>query len=554
MDTVTDTMAWEPPGPGPWQQDSAHNPVSQTALIREIYPVGFNKGFTEAFASYGLLLDRLAMGVVNGFTYHQPQPFDMPGPDGPKDPEWIGAEIDRRTDVAERAMTDQIWREKIRTWDAEVKPAAQARHRELGSIDLGALDDSELSSHLMACIAHVEAMVYQHHRYNCDALVPVGDFLLQAAGWTHKPPTSLLGVFDGFSPVSNVSSPEIQDAVAALREDPDALDLLRSGGDPSDVLAELRSRVPAVDDYVASIHFRLIEGFDVVNPTIGERPEAILGRLGAAVAMTGNPSVERAEALAASARAEVPAEHQQEFDDLLTEARRVYRLRDERGLYSDISSIGLLRLALLEIGRRQVAAGAMTSAEHAFEMVTDELVAILTGQAGPSADELRQRREIRLQLTLDGAPRHLGPPPPAPPPLEMLPPPVARVMAAVGFSIDGILGQLDEPAGTSASIIGIAGASGVYEGTARLVRSIDDLLALESGDVLVAPTTGEAFNSMLHLVGAIVTDHGSFASHAAIVSREMGIPSVVGTVNGTTRIQDGARVRVDGTTGTVDIL
>jgi pyruvate,water dikinase len=136
----------------------------------------------------------------------------------------------------------------------------------------------------------------------------------------------------------------------------------------------------------------------------------------------------------------------------------------------------------------------------------------------------------------------------------MLPPAAARVMAAVGFSIEGNLGQLDEPAGTATSIIGIAGAAGVYEGTARLVRSIDDLLSLEPGDVLVAPTTGEAFNAMLHLVGAIVTDHGSFASHAAIVSREMGIPSVVGTVNGTTRIHDGARVRVDGTAGTVDIL
>ena len=59
---------------------------------------------------------------------------------------------------------------------------------------------------------------------------------------------------------------------------------------------------------------------------------------------------------------------------------------------------------------------------------------------------------------------------------------------------------------------------------------------------------------MLHLVGAIVTDHGSFASHAAIVSREMGIPSVVGTVDAAQRIGDGARVRVDGSAGTVDIL
>ncbi len=451
-------------------------------------------------------------------------------------------------------MDDRIWRDEIRLWDAEVKPTAQARHRELGGIDLGALDDAGLLTHLQTCLAHVTAMVYQHHRYNCHALVPVGDFVLHTAGWTHRPPMSLYGVLDGFSPVSNVSSPEIQNSVAALRADQDALDLLHSGGDPAAVLAELRSRVPEVDDYVANVHFRLIEGFDIVNPTTGEHPDVIIGRLAAATATTGNPSIERADALAASLRAEVPAEHQASFDDLLAEARLVYRLRDERGIYSEIAAIGLLRLRLLEIGRRLVAAGRMSDVEHTFELHSAELEPILAGSTGPSSEELQQRRELRLQLTLDGPPRHLGPPPPPPPPLEMLPPAAARVMAAVGFSIEGILGQLDEPAGTATSIIGIAGAAGVYEGTARLVRSIDDLLLLEPGDVLVAPTTGEAFNSMLHLVGAIVTDHGSFASHAAIVSREMGIPSVVGTVNGTTRIHDGARVRVDGTAGTVDIL
>ncbi len=86
------------------------------------------------------------------------------------------------------------------------------------------------------------------------------------------------------------------------------------------------------------------------------------------------------------------------------------------------------------------------------------------------------------------------------------------------------------------------------------MRSVDDLLDLEPGDVLLAPTTGEAFNSMLHLVGAIVTDHGSFACHAAIVSREMGIPAVVGTIDGTRRLAAARRVRVDGTTGRVTIL
>ncbi len=558
MDTITSEPtsepAWEPPGPGPWQQDSAHNPVSQTRLMQDIYPAGFNRGFEEAFAGYGVLLDVLAMGVVNGFTYHQPQPFDLPGPDGPKDPEWIGAEIGRRADVAARAMSERIWRDAIREWDDEAKPASQARHRQLGSVDLASLDDEALLEHLNTCLANGEAMVYQHHRNNCHALVPVGDFILQTAAWTKRDPLSLYGVLDGYSPVSNVLSPDVRPAVMAVRADEAALELLMSSGDSADVLDELRRRIPEVDDLAANVHFRVIEGFDIDNPTIGERPDCIVGRLRAAVGMHGSPATDRADALAAVVRADVPTEHRDQFDDLLAEARLVYRLRDERGIYSDISAVGLVRLAMLELGRRLVARGRLDDPAQALELGADEIEQLVAGSTTPSAEELEQRRRTRRRLTIDGPPRFLGPPPPPPPPLEMLPPPLARVMGAIGFSIDGVLGQLDEPAGTATTVVGIPGASGTYEGTARLVRSVDDLLLLEPGDVLVAPTTGEAFNSMLHLVGAIVTDHGSFASHAAIVSREMGIPSVVGTVDGTQRISDGDRVRVDGTNGSVDIL
>jgi pyruvate,water dikinase len=127
-------------------------------------------------------------------------------------------------------------------------------------------------------------------------------------------------------------------------------------------------------------------------------------------------------------------------------------------------------------------------------------------------------------------------------------------MRAIGFLIDGVLGQKEAPEGDHLTIIGIPGAQGVVEGPVRLVRSVDGLFELEQGDVLVTPTTGEAFNSLLHLVSAMVTDHGSFASHAAIVSREMGIPAVVGTNDGTSRLASAKRVRVDGTNGVVTIL
>ena len=546
-------LSWEPPNPGPWQQDSAHNPVAQTRLLQEAYPPGFNRGFEEAFGAYGVLLDRLAMASLNGFTYHQPQPFDLPGPDGPKDPEWIGAEIGRRTAVAEQAFADRIWREGLRRWDEELKPGSVARHQAL-DVDLAALDDAQLQAHVDRCIAEVTEMVYQHHRHNMHALAPVGDFLLQTAGWTGRPPWSLLAIFDGHSPVSSVVCPEVVPALEAIRKDDDARALLFSDGDPVDVLSELRAKVPAVGDYVDAVHFRLLDGFDLPNPTIGERPEALIGRLQVGLDVDVDESLRRSEALAAELRGDVPEEHQGAFDDLLGEARLVYRLRDERGLYSEIAAIGLLRLALLELGRRLEARGRVDAADHVLEASADELGALFQGADAPTAADLRERQVTRVERTLDGAPRHLGPPPPAPPPIEMLPPPLARVMASVGFLIDGILGQKEAPEGDATTIVGIPGAHGVVEGPVRLVRSIDDLFDLDQGDVLVAPTTGEAFNSMLHLVSAMVTDHGSFASHAAIVSREMGIPAVVGTCDGTTRLAAAKRVRVDGTSGEVTIL
>jgi rifampicin phosphotransferase len=59
---------------------------------------------------------------------------------------------------------------------------------------------------------------------------------------------------------------------------------------------------------------------------------------------------------------------------------------------------------------------------------------------------------------------------------------------------------------------------------------------------------------VLPLLGAIVTDRGGLLSHAAIVSREYGIPAVVGTTDGTTVLPDGARVRVDGEAGEATVL
>jgi rifampicin phosphotransferase len=543
---------WTPPAPGPWQQDTAHTPNSQSLIMRETYPAGFNRGFTETFARYGILLDRLAMAEVNGFTYHQPQPFDMPGPDGPMSPEEIGAEFGRRVALAEETFREKRWRADIEEWDRSYKPAAIELHLAFDAVELETLTDDELAEHLRAVAAHVTAMVYQHHRFNMAAILPVGDMALHVAGWAGVPPPAALALVDGYSPISKVASSEMTAAMEAIRSG--GLEDLLVGGDGADErLAELCRRAPDVDRYVRLIRNRVIDGFDVTNPTLREHPGLVLGKLAAGLAADPDAARMRSDELATRLRAQTPAEHRDEFDELVREARLVYRLRDERGIYSEITAIGLMRRALLEIGRRAAERGHLDDIELTTEATVDEAVDVMRGD-GPSAVELAARRAERQRLTKDGAPRFLGDPPPPHPPLDALPPVMARMMGGVGFMIDSILGQLDAAIGEGSVIGGIGVNDVVVEGTARLIRDIADLVDVDAGDVLVAATTTEAVNSVLHLVAAIVTDHGSHACHAAIVAREMGFPAVVGTVNATQRIANGDRVRVDGGRGEITVL
>jgi pyruvate,water dikinase len=126
-------------------------------------------------------------------------------------------------------------------------------------------------------------------------------------------------------------------------------------------------------------------------------------------------------------------------------------------------------------------------------------------------------------------------------------------MRATGLALGAVFGS-SEAEHEEHLLRGLAASRGSYEGTARLVSGPADFNRIVQGDVLVTTSTTEAFNILLPLLGAIVTDSGGLLSHSAIVAREYGIPGVVGTREGTERIADGARVRVDGDAGEVTVF
>jgi rifampicin phosphotransferase len=169
------------------------------------------------------------------------------------------------------------------------------------------------------------------------------------------------------------------------------------------------------------------------------------------------------------------------------------------------------------------------------------------------AEELEARHTYHRTYTAKDAPMHLGDSPAPMPDPSALPPPMARLMAAIGTAM-GEMFAVSEEAHEETVIRGLGASSGVREGIARRVAGAVDFDRIQRGDVLLTEATTEAFNILLPLLSAIVTDSGGALSHAAIVSREYGIPGVVGTRDATERIDDGTLVRVDGDAGTVTVL
>ena len=103
-------------------------------------------------------------------------------------------------------------------------------------------------------------------------------------------------------------------------------------------------------------------------------------------------------------------------------------------------------------------------------------------------------------------------------------------------------------------IEGIAGSPGTIEGTARVVMTVDEFDQVRDGDILVCQMTNPAWVVLFTKIAALVTDTGGTTSHPAVLSREFGIPAVIGTSVATKRIRTGDRIRVDGSKGMVEVL
>jgi pyruvate,water dikinase len=130
---------------------------------------------------------------------------------------------------------------------------------------------------------------------------------------------------------------------------------------------------------------------------------------------------------------------------------------------------------------------------------------------------------------------------------EKLTPP--RVITSDGEIITGKYKREDLPAD---ALVGLAVSSGIIEGRARVILSMEDA-ELEEGDILVTTFTDPSWTPLFVSVKGLVTEVGGLMTHGAVIAREYGLPAVVGVENATKLIKDGQRIRVNGTDGYVEM-
>ncbi len=385
------------------------------------------------------------------------------------------------------------------------------------------------------------------------SILPVGRFLEVATRNSGLSAAEVAPLLKGSTPVSTgLAGEELAGIVSAIAEAGISKDDLDTSN-PTVTMEKLMqnsSVAEAIDKYLSKVGYMLIGGYCISENTLRESPNIILARINDA--MSPHSGAEFDEELERRIREQVPEADREEFDLTLADARKVNRMRDERGVYNDIWGAGVSRTAILGAGRRLQEEGVLSEAALLLDASHEEMIGLLKGEAPVDEVVLKERQQWRNTKSIDEVPEILGMAPQDPPPFDWLPAKLQPTMR--GFAL--IMGNVfDEPREVSQDkISGTAVSPGVYEGTAKVILSTKDFHRLEKGDVLITKNTSAGFNVVLPIIGALVTDRGGILSHAAIVSREYGIPGVVATKTATQLIKEGSKVRVDGNSGEVTVL
>lgn len=497
--TESPALVWDAPGKGDWRGLHDHFPRALTPEYQRLLAFGMEEGEADYFERYGFPARTLQPAFVHGRVFVTAAPLVGPPRNRvpPRPLLWFAVRVlpafRRRAAAATRALAERPWVGEAACWYDVERPEWIERNQAVDAVDPRALDDDSLTEHLRVARRNAYEGYRDHFRLHGADLLPTALFLARAGEWGIDPldATALLA---GSSPAS------------------------RGEGD-----------LPA---------WRLVTGYDLDERCACELPaQPAPRRRDGAV----NADIEE------DLRERVPPAERDEWYQLLADARTTYGVRDDNGLFTAAWTVGLLRRAMLEAGRRLAERGRLHDAEHAVELTIDELIAALDRRdSTPSADAVAQRSGERARLSAVAAPASLGPE------LEL---PVAALPVAMRTMTSALLLLRDlgiTPPGERAPLCGSGiGADSVTGRACVAIEPSEALARFEPGDILVTSGTCPAWNTLLAHAAGVVTEEGGPLSHAAVIAREIGLPALIGTAGATSLLVDGSQIELDPIAGTV---
>jgi pyruvate, water dikinase len=246
------------------------------------------------------------------------------------------------------------------------------------------------------------------------------------------------------------------------------------------------------------------------------------------------------------------------FEQKLGLARTVFPYVENHNFYIEHWSLGVFWRKMRELSRLFMNAGFWSDPEGLFflnrnearEALFDYCSAWAVGvdAVGPRywPQRIEQRKKVMQALATQKPQPALNEPP------DVVTEPFTIMLW--GITTDRVNAWLKGAGTNSKQLAGMAASPGTVEGSARVIRSADELDQIEDGEILVTPVTAPSWAPVFSKISATVTDIGGMMSHAAIVCREYGLPAVTATGSASAVIKTGQRVRVDGSKGEVTIL
>ncbi len=246
------------------------------------------------------------------------------------------------------------------------------------------------------------------------------------------------------------------------------------------------------------------------------------------------------------------------FRSLINLAQRASSYSEEHDLLCEMTHFAVLRRSYLHIGEWLAKNGCIDRPEDVMFLISPEIeMCLLVPQRNDMRWITRRRRaqweQWRARFAKEGEFR----------------PPVytdrSNIQEAIALDllptldpifIKIVVGELPSVSAEEigADIVGICGCPGVAEGHARVVMQYMDLDQLQPGEILVCPQTSPEWTTAFSIAAGVIADRGGTLSHAAIIGREYGVPTIVNTFVACEKIKTGQRIRMDASKGAVYIL